>query len=104
MQDAVVRVGESVTIRAQFTNRAGETVAPLNPPSWKVGDPDKATIEPADDGLTVTVTATAEGATAVGVSADVDLGDGVVSFSDLVRVKVRPEGASDPTGLYITRP
>lgn len=61
-------------------------------PVWSVeGD---ATLEVAADGLSAYLISGAAGASTVTVTADADLGEGVVTLSDVIALNVIPAGAA----------
>jgi hypothetical protein len=78
----------------QFTLRvapqtARNKPAPVDgPPTWECSDESVAKIQPADDGLSCKVVGMAPGSCIVRVSADADLGEGVVTISDSANITI----------------
>lgn len=74
-------------------DRKGNPAAVDGVPVWASSNPNVASVEPSTDGLSATVKAGVPGSTVISVTADADLGAGVVNLAGTADVDVVPAAA-----------
>lgn len=85
---------QQVTLSIVPKDRKGNPASVDGVPAWTNSNPEVATIEPSEDGMSAVVKAGVPGDTTISVTADADLGDGVTEIAGVGEIKVVPSAAS----------
>lgn len=95
---------QKVTVSLTPVTATGKPATLDGKPTWKVDGDGKSSVSASEDGLSaVIVSADTPGDTLIVVSADADLGEGVETITDAIRVTV--EGArAQSLGLSVGTP
>ena len=84
---------EKINVTLNPVTAGGNPATVDGAPVWTVTEGD-ATLEVAADGLSAYLISGAAGASTVTVTADADLGEGIVELSDVIALNVIPAGAA----------
>lgn len=85
---------QKFTYTISIEDRLGKPAAVDGVPQWASSNPNVATVNPSADGLSCEVVAGVPGVTTISVTADADLGAGVVNLAGTEDVTVTPAAAA----------
>lgn len=101
--DLKLTTEQQVKVTIKPVSETGQPAKVDGAPTWEVAS-GECTVKAADDGLSAIITAAdAAGDSEISVSADADLGSGVITITDAIRVTVRGPQAK-ALGLFAEDP